>query len=501
MNAQNEAPCAAWAEKLALLHPDDLSPADRAALEAHVDSCPVCSSVSAQYAEIAALVRDLPASDVPEEVPPRLVGLWEEEDKRQQVRNPLPISTQQARPKRNRRARLVAALVAALAAVLVAVVVLGSTITHLVSVQPGNQVNPGGPGSSSGGAAIIFGRFFTIHQSVIYVASGSGKLLALRSDNGALIRSYTIGDGRALEPPVIVGNILYDSDLNTLYALRVSDGSVVWHIAFGDHLAISSPSLADGIVYITTSAVDHQIYALRASNGAVLWHYQTPGVIEDVGVLAVANGIAYIGSSDGNVQHLYALNAKNGVLLWSRQFSERNGPGLLVNDGVIFAFAGNAIFALQADSGTLLWTHRVENTISLEASSIAGSFLYTLGDNGYVYALRIGDGRLQWSSKIAKHASSASPLILMNGMIFVASFGGFNIAGNNPKTAGGNLYALRADNGRIIWQKNLGFNDIPIMAVDHGIVYVTSLVPPNDTLYALRPGDGSTLWSKSLNGL
>src|SRR5215469_5642324 len=72
---------------------------------------------------------------------------------------------------------------------------------------------------------------------------------------------------------------------------------------------------------------------------------------------------------------------------------------------------------------------------------------------------------------------------------------------NNPKTAGGNIYALRADNGRIIWQKNFGFNDIPIMAVDNGIVYVTSVVPPDETLNALRPGDGSTLWSKSLDGL
>lgn len=196
------------------------------------------------------------------------------------------------------------------------------------------------------------------------------------------------------------------------------------------------------------------------------------------------------------------LAQRGGVVLWSRQFQERNGPGLAVNDGVIYASAGNALFALRANNGAVLWTHRLENTISLEASSIAGSFLYTLGDNGYVYALRIEDGRLQWSSKIAEHASSASPLILMNGIIFVASFGGFNIAGNNPKTAGGNVYALRANNGRIIWQKNLGFNDIPIMAIDIGIVYVTSGVPPNnDTLYALRPGDGSTLWSKSLNGL
>lgn len=495
MNAPNKVPCATWAEKLALLHPDDLLPAERAALEAHVTSCPACSSVRTRYTELAGLLRDLPVDDVPEEPPLRLVGLWEEEEKRQQARNPLLISARRARPKRNRRAQLAVILSAA---VLVVAVVLGSIIAHIVSVQPGNQVNPGGPGSSGGGP-IVFGRFFTIHQSVIYVTSGSGTLLALRSDNGALIRSYTIGDGRALEPPVIVGDILYESDLNTLYALRVSDGSIVWHSAFGDQLAISSPSIADGIVYITTSAVDHQIYALRASNGGVLWHYQTQGVNEEIGPLVVANGVAYIGSTDGNVQHIYALNAKNGVLLWSHQFGEKNGPGLLVSHGVIFVFAGNSIFALRADSGALLWTYHVDNTISLETSGIAGSFLYALADNGYVYALRIEDGKLQWNSKIAEHASSASPLILLNGMIIVASFGGINLAGNNPETAGSNLYALRADNGRIIWQKNFGPNDIPIVAIDHGVVYVTSFVPPNDTLYALRPGDGSTLWSKSLN--
>jgi outer membrane protein assembly factor BamB len=501
MNAQNKAPCAAWAEKLALLHPDDLSPAERAAQEAHIASCPACSFVSAQYAEIAALLRELPASDVPEEVPPRLVGLWEEEDKRQQAPSPLLISTQRARPKRNRRAPLVAAL----AAVLVAAVVLGSTIAHLVSVQPGNQVNPGGPGSSAGGAAVIFGRFFSIHQSTIYVESGSGKLLALRSDNGALIRSYTVGVGRLLDAPVVVGNVMYASDNNhTIYALRVDDGSILWRHVFSNsnNVSISRPLVSDGVVYTSTSTLDDQVYALRASDGTVLWRYKGQGVDEELWVAAVANGVAYLGSfEDGSVQHIYARNAKNGALLWSRRFQERNGPELVVNDGVIYASAGNALFALRANNGAVLWTHRIDNTRSLKSSNIAGGFRYTLGDNGYVYAIRIKDGRLQWSSKIAKYAEAVSPLIFMNGMIFVASFGGLNIAGNNPKTAGGNVYALRADNGRIIWQKNFGFNDIPIMAVDNGIVYVTSGVPPNDTLYALRPGDGSTLWSKSLNRL
>jgi hypothetical protein len=128
------------------------------------------------------------------------------EDERQQADDLLPISMQSGPPKRNGRWRVVAVL----AAVLVVVVVLGYTIRRLVSGQSGNQINPGGV--SSGGPAIINGRFFTIHQSVIYLASGSGKVVALRSDKGAFMRSYTIGDGGALGAPVIAGNVLYESN-------------------------------------------------------------------------------------------------------------------------------------------------------------------------------------------------------------------------------------------------------------------------------------------------
>ena len=137
-----------------------------------------------------------------------------------------------------------------------------------------------------------------------------------------------------------------------------------------------------------------------------------------------------------------------------------------MNDGVIYASAGNALFALRADNGAILWTYRSNTTISLEASNIAGGFLYTFGD-----------GWLQCSKKMAQYATSASPLTLMNGMIFVASFGGFNLPGNSSTTVGGNIYALRTDNRHIIWQKRFGSNDIPILPVDNGIVYFALIAP------------------------
>ncbi len=42
-------PCREWAEKLAIAHSADLSPADRQALETHIASCPACHTVLKEY--------------------------------------------------------------------------------------------------------------------------------------------------------------------------------------------------------------------------------------------------------------------------------------------------------------------------------------------------------------------------------------------------------------------------------------------------------------------
>ena len=54
------------------------------------------------------------------------------------------------------------------------------------------------------------------------------------------------------------------------------------------------------------------MYALNASTGAKLWSYTTGSNVYSSP--AVANGVVYVGSYDGNV---YALKAGTGAKLWS----------------------------------------------------------------------------------------------------------------------------------------------------------------------------------------
>src|SRR5215471_11449232 len=56
---RSQPPCSAWAEKIALRR-EDLSPVERAALDAHIQTCPACKVTQADYDFLDSRLRQLP---------------------------------------------------------------------------------------------------------------------------------------------------------------------------------------------------------------------------------------------------------------------------------------------------------------------------------------------------------------------------------------------------------------------------------------------------------
>lgn len=69
MNRLNPTPCPMWEEKLAALHPDDLSPVEQKALKEHIASCPACEAVLADYYRMRTLISNAFTPDHPP-------GIW-----------------------------------------------------------------------------------------------------------------------------------------------------------------------------------------------------------------------------------------------------------------------------------------------------------------------------------------------------------------------------------------------------------------------------------------
>lgn len=149
-------PCPFWAEKLAATHPDDLSPFERLALQTHIDSCPTCKAVRAEYEVMGTYISQLPAVEPRPGLPPRLLQLWQERDGYPALAPAVPGDSQALPilPSTPRsmlvsprgRVRRMKVLVQTLAAVLVMVALLGSFLALFASHHTG----PGGPGPSRG---------------------------------------------------------------------------------------------------------------------------------------------------------------------------------------------------------------------------------------------------------------------------------------------------------------------------------------------------------------
>src|SRR5262245_54436164 len=62
MSNVRPSPCPEWKAVLPLTHPADLSPEQRAALEAHLASCSACAAARADYGRLDQAIQRVPTS-------------------------------------------------------------------------------------------------------------------------------------------------------------------------------------------------------------------------------------------------------------------------------------------------------------------------------------------------------------------------------------------------------------------------------------------------------
>ncbi len=149
----------------------------------------------------------------------------------------------------------------------------------------------------------------------------------------------------------MANGVVYVGSGDNIYALNATTGTLLWSYTTGDWV-FSSPAVANGVVYVGSR--DGNVYALNASTGTLLWSYATGEYVDSSP--AVANGVVYVGSENNNV---YALNASTGTLLWS--YTTAPGAFLArVANGVLYVSSRN-VYALDATTGAKLWSYKTTN--------------------------------------------------------------------------------------------------------------------------------------------
>jgi outer membrane protein assembly factor BamB len=178
--------------------------------------------------------------------------------------------------------------------------------------------------------------------------------------------------------------------------------------------------------------------------------------------------------------------------------------GVTVDDGKVFvADLSGALTALDAGSGTRLWSIDAGLGAMKTTPAVTNGIVYVGGDEG-VAAFRSADGSLVW-----RFPPAFPPLVrgIVRPLMLQPRVTSSIVVANNRAhvfTNAGVLFALRADTGAIDWVRDLGlatcqfafFCSTP--AVTAHTVYIGS--GGNGSINALNADNGNVRWQRAVPG-
>jgi outer membrane protein assembly factor BamB len=220
---------------------------------------------------------------------------------------------------------------------------------------------------------------------------------------------------------------------------------------------------------------------------------------------AAGGGMVLCSGVDSNgADSITALSAATGHLLWSAAAYVGNpnngaGPWLIFADTAVYALIGlpgshavyrdDVVLALDGRTGARKWMSRLPPMAMAmavaEGAVYAGSALGTQSVSGEVVALDGATGTRRWSARVG---APVGALTVTGGV--VAGCWDNLISWAQPL-----MYGLNAADGRILWQRDLGWV-LPIIAAADGLVFAAA----NGGLLAVDALTGKLLWTRTAGG-
>jgi outer membrane protein assembly factor BamB len=251
---------------------------------------------------------------------------------------------------------------------------------------------------------------------------------------------------------------------------------VRWQLALAGPV-VAPPVLAEGVLLVQSDGVVGTLIALDAASGLELWQRRGGSAASP----AVSNGVVYAGTAES----FGALDLRTGMPIWS--FPARAGvwTSAIVAAGAVYVcdLANEVLLAFDAATGRQLWNLRGFNYPPAAADGLVFA-----ANSDALYALDATTGSVLW----LKYMDAIGyPLVADDGVYVVAKRLG------TPTRY--DLLALD-DRGAERWQADLGTGlpSSPVLAVDGALLYV-AVVAGDGTMQVqgLDPGDGTVRSSVS----
>jgi outer membrane protein assembly factor BamB len=255
-----------------------------------------------------------------------------------------------------------------------------------------------------------------------------------------------------------------------------------------------SPIVANGTVYAMDakgyiSAHDAaNIEKVRWTNKSLVEKHR-PSLLG--GGLAFDKGVIYATSGRGKVA---ALDAMTGKEKWKQTIGIPMRAAPKTGGGKVYVLSeDNQLFALDAASGTTLWSNRGMNEnagfLSAISPAVTDTIVFAPYSSGELHALDTNSGQDVWNDA----------LLLPKRTTASGTFSGI---GGNPVVSGENVYAVGSSGflaamtvleGRHLWEVDLSSLNMPWIAGD--FLYIITI---DNNLACIQVSDGKIKWMQQL---
>jgi outer membrane protein assembly factor BamB len=276
-------------------------------------------------------------------------------------------------------------------------------------------------------------RLLAEGEDIAVVATGSSNLLRGRAGVFAFDQAGEIfwqwqGDHQHYSAPVVMDRqLLFTAGARTLAIVSPEEGGdSERHIPLDVNASGAVPAVHQGIVFIPCRSPE--VLAIDL-NGTVRWHFQFETVKRDWlnQTPLVTDKFIYIVSSLGK---LFALETDSGSLVWQEAIGDGRPLSTPVLAGTrLFAGSRHGLLALDAASGRVDWKFGTTRAVTARPL-VQQNTIYVASEDHHLYALDIESGQEQW--RLALERRLEMPPVLSDTALLVADRGGAVLALNRP---------------------------------------------------------------------
>ncbi|MDO9151146.1 MAG: outer membrane protein assembly factor BamB [Methylotenera sp.] len=261
---------------------------------------------------------------------------------------------------------------------------------------------------------------------------------------------------------------------------------VVWQTKLGSAGNYDfSPLVEAGFVYAASAEGD--LVKLDATSGKELWHLKVGEKL--TGGVGVGGSLVLVGTQKGAI---YAYDLA-GKLQWMSRLSSEVLSAPRYYDGMVIVRTGDSrIYGINADDGSRKWVYdRTSPALTLRSSAgivVDGGAVYAGFAGGKLAAIRADNGKLLWEASVAQpkgvteieRIADITSLPVVDGpLVYAVAYQG-------------RIAAVDRATGRLVWNRDI--SSLAGLNHEDARIYVSHAI---GSIYALDYTTGKTFWRQA----